>query len=106
MKRYLILAALFSQSVLAAPFLEADVVAGVVTCGVVIDGGAKVFVGAASLKCRYDLAGVSNGSHTATMTALTANDPVYGTLESVPSSPFVFVVPAKPSAPANLRLAP
>jgi hypothetical protein len=57
-------------------------------------------------QCKYDLVNIANGSHTVTLTAITTNDPVWGTQESDPSPPFVFVRPARPEIPVTLRLAP
>ena len=90
----------------AAPFVVADVVAGIATCGVKVDGVAKADVAATALVCKHDVAGVAAGSHSVTMTAKTAADPVWGTQESAPSAPFSFVAPAPPSVPSTLRLTP
>ena len=106
MKRTLMLAALLPLPALAAPFVVADVVAGVSTCGVTLDGQAQTAVPATNNQCRFDVGNVSNGQHTITMTARTVNDPVWGTQESAPSAPFVFARPAATSAPGNLRLVP
>ena len=97
---------LFSTVAVASPFVVADVVSGVTQCGVVVDTQPKVTVPAASLMCKYDVSALATGSHTITMTAITVSDPVWGTQESVPSAPFVFTRPAKPTAPSTLRLAP
>jgi hypothetical protein len=88
----------------AAPFVVADVVAGVSSCGVTLDGQPQPAVTASNNQCRFDVSGVSNGQHTMTMTARTVNDPVWGTQESAPSAPFVFAKPAAPAVPGNLRL--
>ena len=101
-----VIAALFAPAALAAPFVVADVVSGVTSCGVTLDGQAQTAVPASNLQCRFDVANVSNGQHTITMTARTVNDPVWGTQESAPSAPFVFSRPAATSAPGNLRLVP
>jgi len=106
MRNLIGLVAFLSAAAWAAPFVEADVVAGVTNCGVVLDGGAKTTIPAASLKCRHDLAGIAVGSHTVTMTAITTADPVWGTQESAPSSPFTFVKPVSPAVPSTLRLTP
>lgn len=90
----------FTFAASAAPFLVADVTAAATQCGVVIDGGGKVLVPAAGLQCKYDLAMVAVGTHSATMTAL--ND----WSESVPSPPFAFSRPAVPAVPGNVRLSP
>ena len=106
MKRLALILALASAPVMAQPFVVADVVSGVTSCGVTLDGVARTAVTASNLQCKYDLSGVATGSHTITMTARTVADPVWGTQESAPSAPFVFVKPAAPSVPGNLRLAP
>jgi hypothetical protein len=98
------LLALFALPVHAASVVG-DVVAGVTSCGVVLDGGPKTTIPAVAGACTYNVNSVSNGSHTITMTAI-ASDPVWGVLESAPSLPFVFVKPAGTSAPASLRLIP
>ena len=90
----------------AAPFVVADVTAGVAACGVKVDGVAKADVTATGLLCKHDLAGIATGSHSITMTAKTAADPVWGTQESAPSAPFTLVVPAPPTVPSSLRLTP
>jgi hypothetical protein len=105
--RAILLLALLPLAALAAPFVEADVVAGVTQCGVVLDSQPKALVPAASLKCRFDLtASLPSGAHTVTMTAITTADPVWGTQESSPSGPFSFTKPATPASPATLRLSP
>jgi hypothetical protein len=90
----------------AAPFVEATVVSGVVSCNVVLDGGAKVNIPATALKCRYDVGAVAAGSHSVTMTAVSASDPVWGTQESAPSAPLNFTRPALVTAPSGLVLVP
>lgn len=102
MKRLMLVLAFVCAPVHAASVVG-DVVAGVTSCGVVLDGGAKTTVPAIAGVCSYNVNGVSNGSHTITMTAI-ANDPVWGALESPPSVPFVFIRPAGTSVPASLRL--
>lgn len=90
----------------AAPFLVGDVVSGVAQCGVFMDASAKITVPAAALQCKYDLAGLAAGSHSARMTAITSADPVWGTQESASSAPFVFIAPGVPVAPTGLKLTP
>ena len=107
MKSLLALLALFvALEGSAAPFLEADVVAGVAQCGVFMDAAPKVLVPAAALKCRYDLAGLAAGPHSVTMTALSVADPIWGTQESGPSSPLAFSRPGAPASPSGLVLKP
>lgn len=90
----------------AAPFVEATVVSGVASCNVILDGGPKVNVLATALKCRYDVAAVAAGSHSVTMSAVTANDPIWGALESAQSAPLNFTRPAAATAPSGLALVP
>jgi hypothetical protein len=97
---------LFANHAMAAPFLQATVVSGVTSCGVFLDAAPKVVVSASGGTCKYDVSGVSNGSHTATMTAIASADPVWGTQESAPTPPFVFVRPGVPSSPSTLTLVP
>jgi hypothetical protein len=101
----LMLAALpmFAQ---AAPFVEATVTSGVVNCGVYLDSAAKVNVPVSALKCRYDLSAVSAGTHSVKMTAITADDPIWGTQESVQSAPLNFTRPVPATAPSGLVLVP
>ena len=51
MKRIALILALVATPVAAAPFVVADVVAGVTSCGVFLDTGAKVTVSASNLLC-------------------------------------------------------
>lgn len=98
---------LFSVGASASPFVVADVVTGVAQCGVVLDGAAKVLIPSTGTTCKYDLtAALPVGPHTVTMTALTVNDPVWGTQESGASSPLAFTKPGTPAAPSGLQLSP
>jgi hypothetical protein len=95
----------------AAPFVVSDILqAGVTQCGVFVDTAAKVTIPVTAVTggniCKHDVGAISAGSHTVTMTAISVNDPVWGSQESVKSSPLSFVRPAAPSAPATLQLAP
>jgi hypothetical protein len=90
----------------AAPFVVATVVSGVSSCGVFLDAAAKVTVTATALQCKYDLAAVSVGAHTVTMTAISTTDPVWGTQESAQSAPLNFTRPALPAVPSGLTLTP
>lgn len=90
----------------AAPFVIADVVAGVGQCGVYLDATPRVLVPAVAGQCKYDLAGVSVGAHSVTMTAMTINDPIWGTQESAQSVPLAFSRPAGPAVPTGLVLIP
>lgn len=104
----LCLLVMFAGLVRAAPFVVADVVAGVSSCGTVLDGGAKVnvVVATGTTQCKFDLVGIAAGSHTVTMTAIAVNDPVWGSQETAPSLPFTFTKPAAPVVPSGLRLSP
>jgi hypothetical protein len=105
MKRLLVLfAAVFAPAAWAAPFVVADVVAGVTSCGVFLDTAAKVTVPAATLLCKYDLATLPVGAHVIRMTAIATADPVWGTQESVQSAPLNFTKPISPTAPSTPRL--
>jgi hypothetical protein len=104
--RYLLalILSMFTAGAAAAPFVEADVIASVVQCGVLLDNNAKVLVPASSLKCRYDLAQLPVGSHVVKMTAITDNDPIWGSQESAESAPLNFTKPSPPVAPSLPRL--
>jgi uncharacterized membrane protein len=106
MKRILLIALFIVQPAFAAPFVTADVVAGVASCGVYLDTNAKVTVPVTGTTCRYDLAGLPAGSHVVKMTAITVADPLWGTQESAESAPLPFVKPGAPAAPSGLTLTP
>lgn len=101
---------LLCSSAFAAPHLVATVVSGTATCAATIDGTAQASFAASGTTCSYDLAtntpALTVGSHTATMTASTASDPVWGTQTSAPSSPFTFTKPATEATPTGLTLTP
>lgn len=105
MKRILVLlAAVVAPAAWAAPFVVADVVAGVTSCGVFLDSGAKMTVPATALLCKWDAASVTTGAHVVRMTAITVADPVWGTQESVQSAPLNFTRPGVPAVPSTPRL--
>ena len=111
MKKLLAILALFAGTAQAAPFVISDLLeTGVVQCGVFLDAAAKVTIPVTAVTggniCKFDVGAISNGSHTIQMTAITVNDPVWGSQESARSSPLTFVRPAPTAAPATLRLAP
>ncbi len=107
MKVILFLCALLASAyAAAAPFAQAAVVAGVTSCNFSLDGGAKVNVLVAAGLCKFDLSGVSSGSHNITVTAVTTSDPIWGTQESAASSPLAFSRPAAPTTPSGLQLVP
>lgn len=95
----------------AAPFVITDPVDPATTqCGVFLDAAAKqvipVTVSGTSKICKYDLATLASGSHTVQMTAITVNDPVWGSRESAKSTPLAFTKPDVPAPPASLGLSP
>ena len=101
---------LLSPMALSAPFVVSDPLDPRATnCGVFLDAAAKVTIPVTAdgtdKVCKYDISGVSVGSHTIRMTAI-ANDPVWGSQESAESVPLSFVRPAAPSVPAGLGLQP
>lgn len=106
MRKLLLLAALLPGAAFGAPFVVADVAAGVSQCGVYLDAAAKVTVPAASNQCKYDVSGITPGNHSIKMTAITVADPVWGSQESAQSLPLDFSRPAQPSAPSGLVLTP
>ncbi len=109
MKFKLIIAFLlvFPLQLLAAPFLTTDPTTQAVThCGIVMGTSAKVvvpvFSDATGKYCKFDIATIAVGSHTAKASFIN-QDPVWGTLESAFSAPFTFVRPAIPAvAPTGL----
>ena|SRR3990167_2357368 len=112
MKKFILAMVLsgMSATVLSAPFVVSDPLDPAAThCGVLMDAAAKVVIpvtpDAGGNICKFDLAGISNGSHTVKMTAI-ANDPVWGSQESAESVPLSFVRPAAPSVPGGLGLQP
>lgn len=105
---------LISSLAWGAPFVVSDPLAtGMTQCGVFLDSAPKltipvtaVTVPVAGNICKFDVGTVSTGSHTISLTAITANDPVWGSQESVKSSPLVFVRPTGPAAPSGLQIVP
>ncbi len=97
--RLLAAVCLLAQSLfaIANPFVVSDPVAvGVKQCGVYIDGAARVISAvvapAGTNICKYDLAGIPVGPHSVAMTAITVDDPVWGSQESAQSIPLAFEV--------------
>lgn len=79
-------------------------------CGLFLDAAPKVEVPVVSQTsgakfCKFDIAAVATGSHTVTATAI-AKDTVWGTLESVKSSPFTFTRPGIPAVPSGFGVDP
>ena len=79
-------------------------------CAFQFDGGAwgadtPVVTISGQRLCAVDVSGISEGAHTVAAKAV-KNDPLWGRLESVPSSPLAFTRPAAPAAPAGTRLVP
>jgi hypothetical protein len=101
---------LCATSAVAAPFIVSDPLDPRATnCGVFLDSAAKAVIPVTSVAtgniCKFDVGGISNGSHTIKMTAI-ANDPVWGSLESAESLPLVFARPGQTTIPGGLKLAP
>ena len=110
MKKLLAILA-FVPSAYAAPFVVSDPVDPATTqCGVFLNAAPKVTVPVtvtAGVKtCKYDLATLASGTHTVKMTAITINDPVWGSQESAQSAPLAFSRPGVPVAPVGLGLSP
>jgi hypothetical protein len=103
MKKLIVIAVLlFASSVSAAPFLVSDPVPAsddVTKFQVIMDGGAAVDSVPVALAVRYDLAGISAGSHSVTVRACN----IWSC--SADSVPLVFnkVIPG---VPGGLRIAP
>jgi len=109
-KILLLVLMLLSPVALSAPFVVSDPLDPTVThCGILMDAAAKVVIpvvpDVGGNICQYDLAGISNGSHTVRATAIAA-DPVFGDQESAESLPLSFVKPGQPGAPGGLKLRP
>ena len=105
--RLLVTVCILAASLLAtaAPWVVSDPVAvGVTQCGVYIDTAPMVtnavVAGIGGNICRYDLAGMAAGAHWVAMTAITVQDPIWGSQESVKSSPLAFTVPGMSTATA------
>lgn len=115
MRKYLaLLLLLVSPLAWAPPFIISDPLAiGVNQCGVFVDSNPKRVIPVTAVTtpvagniCKLDLFDFTVGSHAVTMTAI-INDPVWGSQESVQSSPpLALVRPATPSGPSGLRLTP
>ena len=104
---------LWAGTASAAPFVVSDAypVASTQPDGftVSVDGGPVVEspadpVTASSVRFKFDVGGVAEGSHTLRVKAF-KNDPAWGRLESA-EAVFTFTRPASPAAPGGLRLAP
>ena len=111
MKRLLAILMFSSMPAFPAPFVVSDILTpGVTQCGVFMDASPKVTIPVTAVTggniCKHDIGAIATGSHTVTMTSISVNDPIWGSQESVKSSPLSFVRPAAPSAPATLQLAP
>jgi hypothetical protein len=113
LKRLLLIALFYWAPVQAqaAPFIVTDILAaGVSQCGVFMDAAPKVTIPVTAVTggniCKHDVGAVSPGAHSATMTAISVNDPIWGSQESPQSLPFTFTKPAVPAAPTGLKLAP
>ena len=99
-----------STTVFSAPFVVSDPLDARAThCGILMDATPKqvipVVADAGGNICKFDLAGLANGSHTVRATAI-AIDPIWGSQESAESVPLVFVKPGLPANPGGLKLQP
>lgn len=95
----------------ANPFVVSDPLpAGVTQCGVFLDALAKTTVPVTAVSggniCKVDIGNVTVGSHTISLTSITVNDPIWGSLESAKSAPLSFTRPGVPNAPTGLVLQP
>ncbi len=114
MKKLLLLFALLPLQVFAAPFVITDTLTpGVSQCGVFLDTSAKQVVPVTAVTtpatgniCKFDIGSVTPGSHTLKFSAISVNDPLWGSQESAPSIPFVFVRPGAPGIPTGLTPIP
>lgn len=116
MKRYLAALALASSAAIANPFVQSGVsdktflAPGVIQCGVFLDAAPKVVIPVTAVTggnvCQVDVGSVTVGAHTISFTAITVNDPVWGSLESARSVPLAFSRPGVPPAPTGLLLTP
>src|SRR3990167_7583887 len=109
-KLLLLVLTLLSTLAISAPFVVSDPLDPRAThCGILMGAAPKVVIPvvaeAGGNICKFDLAGISNGSHTVKMTAI-ANDPIWGSQESAESVPLSFVRPVAPSVPGGLGLQP
>jgi hypothetical protein len=79
-------------------------------CTFQVDGAAwgadvpSVTVGGVRV-CALDVTGIAAGAHSILVKAVVV-DPLWGRLESAPSSPLAFTRPQAPAAPAGIRLVP
>lgn len=117
MKKLLAILA-FVPSAYAAPFLTADVDPTTAECGVTVGALPKVFIPAQTVAitvatptgriCKHDLGalGLAAGTYSLTMTARSAGDPAWGTLETAPSAAISTTKPAAVAVPQNPKLSP
>lgn len=111
MKKLLVALLLCPAATIASPFIVTDPVDSRTThCGVFVDAFPKqtiaVTLEGVNKTCKHDLAGITDGVHTVRITAIVANDPIWGSQESPQSAPLQFVKPATPPAPSGARLSP
>ena len=114
MNKFLVIAlSLVSSLALGAPFVASDANLDTIQptiCGVYINNLAKVEApvvkdAAGKSYCRVDVGTLAAGSHTVRVTHI-VKDPIWGTMESAQSAPFVFSRPAIPTTPVGLELTP
>lgn len=107
-----ILLSILSCAVAAAPFLTSDPVSSSplpTHCGLYLDTSAKleaaVTKDSSGTYCKFDIASVSVGAHTAKATHI-VRDSIWGTLESGYSNTVNFTKPGAPAAPGGFGLSP
>lgn len=111
MNKFLILVVglVISTNVFAVRVISDAVDSRTTHCGWKMDSGTRidipVVVNGTDKICSLDLTGITAGSHITSATAIMI-DPVWGRLESPPSTNFTFVVPTIPTVPSGLKLIP
>lgn len=112
MTKWWLLIGMVAADASAAPFLTSDPVSISplpTHCGLYLDAAAKVE--AAVVKdstgtyCKFDIASVGVGAHTAKATHI-VKDAIWGTLESGYSNTVNFTKPGAPAAPGGFGLSP
>lgn len=111
-ERDIVVAALLlaSSGAVAAPYLVSDPAArtDITHCTIYLDATARQVApvakdGTGKPYCSFDLAGIANGTHSATA-AFVIQDAAWGEVEGPKSVPFVFTRPAPPSSPSGLTV--
>ena len=110
---FALLLAGLSAPALAGPFIVSDAVPASETqpthCGVWLNALPRteipVTASAAGPYCKYDLVGLTVGSHTIRLSHV-RKDAVWGDQESAQSAPFGFNKPGAPRVPSGTSLSP